>query len=315
MTGYDIRQDKPYRRGLILGLTIAEIMILLIFVLLMALASALANREDRLDTINERLAAVDDGGASRLVEVIQKAYPTARSSDDFYKELVLAIEARQAIEASGLKAAESSLLEDAALGSKVRDAAAMAGATDPFKFASRAVDTASAGKKGEWPPFFSLSEAGGYYFESGKATLRRDFITRLDSTIIPLLKQYIDDYAVDVVEVIGHTDEVPMSGDSNLDVFLIPASQSRVATESLRSTDNAGLAMARAVAVVRILRADDRLEGITILPLSGAQLIVPVDKAADGRSSGNDQSRRRIEVRLRRSTEQVAEGEAGRGRN
>ena len=48
MARYDIRQDMQYRRGLILGLTIAEVMILLIFVLLMSLASALSNRDRKL---------------------------------------------------------------------------------------------------------------------------------------------------------------------------------------------------------------------------------------------------------------------------
>jgi flagellar motor protein MotB len=303
MAGYDIRQDKPYRRGLILGLTIAEIMILLIFVLLMALASALANRDTRLD-------ALQDGVGSRLVEAIQREYPQATSSDDFYKELVRAIEARKMVEHSGPGELASTLVDDAKLGRKAREAAEKAGATDPDEFVSRAVAKASIGKKGEWPPFFSLSEAGGYYFESGKATLRPDFVRKLHTTIIPLLRNYIDDYGVDVVEVIGHTDEVPMSGQSNLDTLLIPASQSRVSTEALRSTDNAGLAMARAVAVVRILRADPRLTGVTILPLSGAQLIVPIDKAANGRSNKDDQSRRRIEMRLRRSTEQIAPSRA-----
>lgn len=300
MAGYDIRQDKPYRRGLILGLTIAEIMILLIFVLLMALASALANRD-------KRLAALQDGAGSRLVETMQQAYPKAKSSDDFYKELVRAIEARKIVDEAGEANVSKSLVEDAQLGRKAREAAKSAGAENPDQFVAKALSKASAGKKGEWPPFFSLSEAGGYYFESGKATLRPDFVEKLGTTIIPLLRKYIDDYGVDVVEVIGHTDEVPMVGVSNLDTLLIPASQSRVSTESLHSTDNAGLAMARAVAVVRILRADRRLAGVTILPLSGAQLIVPVDRPADGRSNMSEQSRRRIEMRLRRSTEQVAQ--------
>jgi len=101
-----------------------------------------------------------------------------------------------------------------------------------------------------------------------------------------------------------------MVGESNLDRFLIPASANRTSIESLHSTDNAGLAMARAVAIVRILRADPRLRGVTILPLSGAQMIVPVDRVADGTATKSDQSRRRIEMRLRRSTEQVAPGDA-----
>jgi len=187
----------------------------------------------------------------------------------------------------------------------LREAAAAMGAENPVEFAATAMDKAKLGKKGEWPPFFNLSEAGGYFFESGKATLRPDFVMKLDIQIIPLLKRYVEEYGVDVVEVIGHTAEVPMAGESNLDDLLIPVSEMKTPIEALQSSDNAGLAMARAVAVVRILRADPRLEGIVILPLSGAQLIVPVDKAADGSSTLSDQSRRRIEMRLRRSTSQV----------
>lgn len=303
MRRYDVRQDKTYRRGLVLGLTMAEIMILLIFVLLMALAAALSNRDKRLN-------AMDAGTGSRLVEAIQAAYPEVEKPDDYYKELVRAIAARDAIEKSGLDSARENLAEDAELGGQVRKVAEQAGAPDPYDFAKKAVTRAGAGKKGEWPPFFNLSEAGGYFFESGKATLRPDFEHKLATTIIPLLKGYIDDYGVDVVEVIGHTDEVPMVGTSNLDQSLIAASASKLPIGSLRSTDNAGLAIARAVAVVRILRADRRLRGTTILPLSGAQMIMPVDKVADGSARGDDQRRRRIEIRLRRSTEQVSASDA-----
>lgn len=302
MSGYDIRQDKPYRRGLVLGLTMAEIMILLLFVLLMSLASALANREKKLEAVN-------DGTASRMIEAIQTAYPEAANSDDFYKELVLAIKARQAVERYGDNQASEKLIAQAELGQRVEEAARKAGSSDPMGYAETAIVKAAAGKKGEWPPFFSLSEAGGYYFESGKATLRPDFQKKLQTTIIPLLKKNIDDYGVDVVEVIGHTDEVPMIGASNLDKMLIPASASRASIESLHSTDNAGLAMARAVAVVRLLRASSQLKGVKILPLSGAQMIVPVDNVADGTATQSDQSRRRIEIRLRRSSVQASTAE------
>lgn len=299
MADYDIRQDKPYRRGLVLGMTMAEIMILLIFVLLMALASALSSRE-------QQLKAIGEGAGTRLVEAMQAAYPEASTPDEYYKELIRAIEARKSIEEVGEKNAGEDFALDAGLGRKVRVAAAAAGAADPYEFATKALSRAGIGKKGEWPPFFSLSEAGGYYFDSGKATLRPDFEQKLRTKIIPLLTKNIDDYGVDVVEVIGHTDEVPMVGRSNLDTLLIAASDSRAPIEGLHSTDNAGLAMARAVAVVRILRADSRLKDVTILPLSGAQMIVPVDKVADGTETASDQARRRIEMRLRRSTKEVA---------
>src|SRR5262245_42822224 len=133
-------------------------MILLIFVLLMALAAALSNRD-------KRLQAIDDGTGSRLVEAIQAAYPNAEKPDDYYKELVRAIEARKAIEKEGAESAREHLAEDAEIGRKAREAATQAGAPDPAEFARNAVAKAGAGKKGEWPPFFSLSEAGGYYFD------------------------------------------------------------------------------------------------------------------------------------------------------
>jgi outer membrane protein OmpA-like peptidoglycan-associated protein len=291
----DFRQDKSYRRGLILGLTIAEIMILLIFILLMALAGAMASRDKQIE-------ALDQGGSARFLSALQEAYPDARNGDEFYKELVAAIETRKQVEQAGEAAAGKSLVEDAALGRRAREAAASAGAEDPDQFVRAAFDQARKGKKGQWPPFFSLSEAGGYYFDSGKATLRPAFERNLRQEVIPLLKKNIDDYGVDVVEVIGHTDEVPMVGTSNLDRQLIQASANRFPIAGLTSTDNAGLAIARAVSVVRTLRADPRLRGVTILPLSGGQMIVPIDHVADGTSKGSDQSRRRIEIRLRRST-------------
>lgn len=298
MSQLDLRQEKSYRRGLILGLTIAEIMILLIFVLLMALAAALSSREKQIE-------ALDSGGAKRMIETLQEAYPQAEKPDDYFKELVRAIEVRKAVEKQGLKAGGEQLVEDAAIGAEARAAAAAAGVKDPTEFVKTALQSAKNGKKGEWPPFFSLSEAGGYFFDSGKATLRRDFKENLKAKVIPLLAGNIKDYGVDVVEVIGHTDEVPMVGQSNLDTRLISASTGRYDIGQLRSTDNAGLAIARAVAVVQILRADPRLKDVTILPLSAAQMIVPVDKVADGTAAASDQSRRRIEIRLRRSTKQA----------
>ena len=293
MSQIDVRQEKSYRRGLILGLTIAEIMILLIFVLLMALGAALNSRDTQIAILGK------DGGVI-LLEQLQEAYPQAKTLDDFFKELVRAIEIRKDVEERGRKAGGKQLVEDAALGARVRAAATAAGAADPTKFLENL-------QKGEsaWPPFVSLSEADGYYFDSGKATLRSDFRDKLKQKVVPLLVSYIKKYNVDVVEVIGHTDEVPMVGQSNLDAHLISASTGRIDIGQLRSTDNAGLAIARAVAVVQILRADPKLKDVAILPLSAAQMIVPVDKVADGTAAASDQNRRRIEIRLRRKTQKA----------
>jgi flagellar motor protein MotB len=294
----DLKQDGSYRRGLVLGLTMAEIMILLIFVLLMALGAALQRRDNTIDALNA-------GGGARLINALQNAYPEAKNSDDYFKELVRAIETRKEVEEAGVDGGKRSLLADAKIGRDTREAAKAAG-VDPEDFIASAAAASSKGRKGQWPPFFNLSEAGGYYFDSGKATLRPEFERNLREQIIPMLVRNVADYDVNVIEVIGHTDEVPMGGPSNLDSSLIPASVGRVSIGDLRSTDNAGLAMARALAVVRILRADKRLKGVSILPMSAAQMIVPVDRMADGSSQGDDQRRRRIEIRLRKSTAQAA---------
>jgi flagellar motor protein MotB len=276
-------------------------MILLIFVLLMALAAALAERE-------EKIEALDNGGASRLVSALAKAYPDATSQDDYFKELNRAIETRKMVEEQGEAAAKQQLIEDAQLGREAREAATEAGMDDPKSYIRSVPEQLRDAKKSGFPPFFSLSEARGYYFDSGKATLRLGFEQNLRTEVIPRLARFIDEYGIDVVEVIGHTDEVPMVGVSNLDSRLIAASKGTFPIASLRSTDNAGLALARAVSVVTVLRSDPRLSKVSILPLSGAQMVVPVDKVADGRSAGSDQSRRRIEIRLRRTTEEAASG-------
>ena len=62
-------------------------------------------------------------------------------------------------------------------------------------------------------------------------------------------------------------------------------------TERLIPADNAGLGLARAAAVARILSSDQRLAGVRILPFSGGQLVDVGDRRADGASSGNGKER------------------------
>ena len=70
---------------------------------------------------------------------------------------------------------------------------------------------------------------------------------------------------------------------------------------SLIPADNAGLGIARAVAVVTRLLEDSRLQPrfSRILPMSGAQLI-QVDETLTRGSQGDVRERRRIEIRLRK---------------
>jgi hypothetical protein len=90
---------------------------------------------------------------------------------------------------------------------------------------------------------------------------------------------------------------------------LLPRSLGTVLTiRSLRSGDAgsngtdtcAGLGLARATAVVRVLMLDERLKGYTLLPLSGGQLIGVDDRLTKG-GGGDERERRRIEIRVRRA--------------
>jgi hypothetical protein len=154
------------------------------------------------------------------------------------------------------------------------------------------------------PPIIMLSEARGYFFRSGRADLTNEFRRQLRDIVIPQLATNRQDYGVTVIEVIGHTDEQPLGSTaaSTLDFDLLPfihgASNSDVAPPA---ADNVGLGMLRAAAVARELRADPRLAGMVILPLSAAQTTEVNDLLAEAGGEIADRERRRIEIRMRRS--------------
>jgi flagellar motor protein MotB len=156
--------------------------------------------------------------------------------------------------------------------------------------------------KNKWPPIINLSEAGGYYFEVGSAELSDDFKVALTDKVVPKVLQIASEYPdVDVIEVIGHTDEQTIKRRySNLDSTLIDVEKTGNVA-SLVPADNAGLGTARAVAVVTRLLQDSRLQERfpRILPMSGAQLI-QVDQTLSQGSVGDVRERRRIEIRLRK---------------
>src|SRR5262249_27268168 len=160
---------------------------------------------------------------------------------------------------------------------------------------------AQSGGKHNWPPIITLSEADGCFFKTGSAELDECLKTRLRDKIIPQLTQRAQEYDVDVIEVIGHTDEQPIvQRTSNLDLSLLSVIKGSSSVSTLVPADNPGLGIARAVAVVRTLLNDARLEPYRVLPLSAGQLIGVDEKMTRG-MQGDIKERRRIEIRLRRS--------------
>lgn len=153
----------------------------------------------------------------------------------------------------------------------------------------------------DWPPIINLSEADKYFFRSGSAELSPSFEQMLIDSIAPQIAETATQYAVDVIEVIGHTDEQRMGRTrSNLDEEIKNVIGGKASPSRLQPADNAGLGLARAIAVAEVLKKVPSLQKFTILPMSGAQLIMPGDTLMDGTQEGDVAARRRIEIRVRK---------------
>jgi hypothetical protein len=171
------------------------------------------------------------------------------------------------------------------------------------------LDTLARGSAGpgsggnQWPPIIRMSEADGYFFKSGSAELSAAFHDTLVSKTPAEILNYMRKYDVDVIEVVGHTDERPigMRLYSNLDRDLPSVLNSTASVGSLIPVDNAGLGLARAVAVVSVLRQSPLLAGYKLIPMSAAQLVNIDETLSISGSPGDIQQRRRIEIRLRKS--------------
>jgi outer membrane protein OmpA-like peptidoglycan-associated protein len=273
-------QQESYKRGMVLGLTMAEIVLLILFTLLLVLATLLSEKERELSKFAAQVALIEKE-FSRLVNE-QISDPRK-----FFEELVIA--RKRAAEADGL---EQKLQE------ATKEKEKLQAALDK----ERAAQGKGPDREHKWPPIINLSEAGGYFFEVGSAELSDEFKTALVVKVVPKILQISDEYSdVDIIEVVGHTDEQTIRRRySNLDTTLLEVLKTGNVA-SLVPADNAGLGMSRAVAVVTRLLQDARLEQrfSRILPMSGAQLI-QVDETLSRGSMGDVKERRRIEIRLRK---------------
>lgn len=354
MSGAINRQSDSYRHGVVLGLTMAEIMVLLVFCLLIAMAMVLAfERSEKLkalqraDNLASQLAqarGLDPGQAANTFEASPQT-PAAFASEaavaENWRRLVEARETVSELAQAGINPsntkdiAEAVRLVEALKERKLdpRDVVAAVDATKASAAEARfgkqvaaqmsseglgqmsphalvqaakeglAARSQAAGSDGhKWPPIINLSEAEGHFFSSGSAGLDERFSQHLKSAIPEKLLNIARDFEVDVIEVIGHTDEQPLSSrPSNLDKEL-PKVLAGGSVADLKPADNAGLGLARALAVANVLSTDPRLAKFRILPLSGAQLIDNNDRLSrPGDKPGDVKERRRIEIRMRKT--------------
>lgn len=341
MDGHIFRQSSSYRQGLVLGLTMAEIMILLIFCLLITMAAFLKREQTRREEAEqqirvERVSSMADRNLVTAIKQNPELYERLRSEvvtssgvkavDEFWRELVESRNAMAEFKKGGLseKNIRDRLTDMELLSAKginvdkaLRDAdivgsiekvmpAAGQSSTPPQMIA----DAVSRGLSGDtqsghqWPPIIRLSEADGNFFKTGSAELSPEFREKLMTSTPEQIVALIKKYDVDVIEVVGHTDEQPVGlRQSNLDRDLVPVLKNYARVASLVPADNAGLGLARAVSVVGVLNRSPLLSGYKLIPMSAAQLVnVDETLAIDGSLPGDIQERRRIEIRLRKSS-------------
>jgi flagellar motor protein MotB len=341
MDGHIFRQSSSYRQGLVLGLTMAEIMILLIFCLLITMAAFLkreqTKREEAEEQVRvERVSSMADHNLVMAIKQNPELYERlgsevvtsrgAKAVDEFWRELVESRNAMADLKKGGLseKDVRDRLAEMEQLNSKginlekaLRDAdivgsieKIMPAATRPSTTPQMIADTVGRALSGDtpyghqWPPIIRLSEADGNFFRTGSAELSPEFREKLMNSTPGQIAALIKKYDVDVIEVVGHTDEQPVGiRQSNLDRGLVPVLRNYADVTSLVPADNAGLGLARAVSVVGVLSRSPLLSRYKLIPLSGAQLVNTDETLAiDGSFPGDIQERRRIEIRLRKSS-------------
>ncbi|WP_184355837.1 OmpA family protein [Rhizobium sp. BK602] len=312
-------EHKGYNRGLILGLTMAESMLLLVFCLLLVAAAMISaershryEAERKLKEAEQQLALLEQKRSeqSYLIVQLQRQLKSGDLSpadqaklEKEWRELVLARETLDSLSAEGVKPEDLRELVKVAEVLKQHD-------IELAKAPDRVDKLLAAGQGGvgprEWPPIINLDDVRTNYFQSGSTDLTKTFVQLLNTTVADEIAGNLNDYDANIVEVIGHTDEQPVARRiSNLDDTLIGAMEGRLPISAVEPADNAGLGLARAIAVANVLKANPKLKNATILPMSAAQLILPGDTVTRGQA-GAVESRRRIEIRVRGRTAPVA---------
>jgi hypothetical protein len=200
------------------------------------------------------------------------------------------------------------------------------------------------------PPILNLTEREGFRFAAGSYEINDQFMAKLRTVIAPQIRKLGDEYNARVVEVVGHTDSVPVrsttssaatpttmpvqsttswlpwtrvpvqnstsstdrSPTSSLDRNLIAylSSDKTADKTAVEVIDNVALGMMRAASVVRALRQLPEFQGelqgggmFVFLAMSAGRTIAPGDRpiVLESGPPAGDQSRRRVQIRLRRS--------------
>jgi|GEM_PF-951522 len=98
------REDEHYRRGVVLGLTMAEIVLLIIFTLMLLLMDQLRHKDEEIKTL---------AASQKIYAVLQEVAAAAGSNQltpeqmpEYFQELILKVEKVQSLEAANASLAE-----------------------------------------------------------------------------------------------------------------------------------------------------------------------------------------------------------------
>jgi flagellar motor protein MotB len=154
------------------------------------------------------------------------------------------------------------------------------------------------------PPIIVIQDTGSYQFQSGSAALPESLNRYIRQQLVAQIESNAEQYQIDVVEIIGHTDgQVNQGAVSNLDQVLETVATGNNSLNQLSPGSNADLGLMRALAVVKILQEiqqkEGRLKGLQFRPYSAAQLVTPSGTFAET-NRNPDAKRRRIEIRFTR---------------
>lgn len=330
-TGLTAETERGHRRGVVLGLTMAELLLLLLFCLLLAAAGVIQKKDARIlelgasrnETSNnpepderptvEQLQTVEaqrDEALKQLHNITEYAPSEFRDvaapiPSDTWTELVRAKDYVDALQSGNGQLVELPSSQSVQAAARLEEIARTSGRTvDELLVATEQSALSPSGH--QWPPIITLG-SDEFRFKLNSAELSDDFRTRLQTDVAAQVTDLLKQYDVDVVEVVGHTDEQPIysTQSSTLDFEAIPALAGTVPVSRLKPADNAGLGLARAIAVANALRSSGLPATVRIIPLSAAQLVIPGDVVSNGSDAANNRDRRRIEIRIRRSTASI----------
>ncbi|MEH2422373.1 MAG: flagellar motor protein [Nostoc sp.] len=155
------------------------------------------------------------------------------------------------------------------------------------------------------PPILLIKDENSR-FDPGSAVIPKTMLDYIKNKLVPDIENTTKSYNINTVEIIGHTDEQPVSIiSSNLDFNLEAAASQGGSVSTLKAGSNADLGLMRSLAVVKELlkiQQQNKMPRVQFRAYSAAQLILPSGEFAPipQEKRQPESKRRRIEIRFTR---------------